>query len=206
MTRIGTPLEKFPEPVHGTEAIPKERYLDPAFAQLENDKLWCRSWIYVGPSSDVTSVGDFLRFDIANESILVARAEAGAGGLRAFYNVCQHRGSQIVSGRDCGSARSFVCPYHLWTYDLAGKLVHATDREDFPQGIPDALRIPAVRVDEWNGLVFVNMDLAAEPLADFLGAAGEHLLPYDFANNYSTITNGQPTPSMTSIGSTTVLL
>jgi nitrite reductase/ring-hydroxylating ferredoxin subunit len=184
MVGSGTPLEKFPEPVHGTDPIAKERYLDRAFGELENDRMWCRAWLYAGPSSDVSRVGDFLRFDIANESILVVRAEQGAGGLRAFYNVCQHRGSQVVIGRDCGSTRRFVCPYHLWTYDLEGRLVHAPDREDFPQGIPHDLRIPAVQVDEWNGLVFVNMDPDAEPLGDFLGASGEHLLPYDFAANY----------------------
>ena len=184
MAGNGTPLEKFPEPVHGTDPIPKERYLDRGFAERENEKMWCRTWLYAGPSSDVSRVGDFLRFEIANESILVVRAEPGTGGLRAFYNVCQHRGSQLVSDRACGSARRFVCPYHLWTYDLEGKLVHATDREDFPQGIADDTRVPAVKVDEWNGLVFVNMDLAAEPLAGYLGASGDHLLPYDFASNY----------------------
>jgi len=184
MVRIGTPLEKFPEPVHGTGGISKDRYLDPDFARLEDERMWCRSWLYAGPSSDVSRVGDFLRFDIGNESILVVRAAQGRGGLRAFYNACQHRGSQLVPAESCGHVRRFTCPYHLWTYDLEGALVHAPDREDFPQKIPEGLRIPGVGVGEWNGLVFVNMDPDAESLDEFLGVSAEHLAPYDFEQNY----------------------
>ena len=183
-TKVGTPLEKFPEPVHGTGGIPKHRYLDREFARLEDERMWCRAWLYAGPASDVEEVGDFLRFEIGNESILVVRAAPGEGGLRAFYNVCQHRGSQLVLEQGCGHARRFTCPYHLWSYDLEGQLVHAPDREDFPQGNPEGLRIPSVRVDEWNGLVFVNMDPDAETLREFLGVSAQHLAPYDFANNY----------------------
>ena len=125
MVKIGTPLEKFPEPVHGTAEIPKHRYLDRSFAALEDERMWCRAWLYAGPSSDVREVGDFFRFEIGNESILVVRSR---GGLRAFYNTCQHRGSQLVLEPGCGHARRFTCPYHLWSYDLDGTLVHVPDR------------------------------------------------------------------------------
>ncbi|MFO0687934.1 MAG: aromatic ring-hydroxylating dioxygenase subunit alpha [Myxococcota bacterium] len=182
-TNVGTPLHKFPEPELGHAPIPKERYTSPAFARLEWDRMWTRSWLLAGPVSDLAKVGDYFTFEIGRESIVVARS--GVDRIDAFFNVCQHRASQVVLGRGCGHARSFVCPYHLWTYDLSGRLRGLPDREDFPQGVGDEVRMPALRAETWGGWVFVNMDPGAKPLAEWLGVVADHLAPYDFARNYA---------------------
>ena len=180
---IGTPLHKFPEPVLDHAIIPKERYTSREFAKLEWDRMWTRTWLLAGTLSDLENVGDYFSFEIGRESIVVARSAPDR--IDAFYNVCQHRASQVVVGRGCGHARSFVCPYHLWTYDLTGKLRGLPDREDYPQGVPDDMRMPALRVETWGGWVFVHMDPDAPPLADHLGVVADHLAPYDFARNYA---------------------
>ncbi len=180
---IGTPLHKFPEPALDHEIIPKERYTSRAFAELEWDAVWTRTWLLAGTLADLEQVGDDFTFEIGRESIVVTRSAPDR--IDAFYNVCQHRGSQVVLARGCGHARSFVCPYHLWNYDLTGKLRGLPDREDFPQGVPDDTRMPALRVETWGGWVFVNMDPEAESLAEHLGVVADHLAPYDFARNYA---------------------
>ena len=183
MKTIGTPLHKFPEPELDQERIPKERYTSREFAQLEWERMWTKTWLYAGPLSDLEHVGDYFTFEIGRESIVVCRSAVDR--IDAFYNVCQHRASQVVLGRGCGHARSFVCPYHLWTYDLSGRLRGLPDREDFAQGIPDDTRMPPLRVETWGGFVFVNMDSDAAPLAEYLGVAADHLAPYDFARNFA---------------------
>lgn len=180
---LGTPLHKFPEPELGHAIVPKERYTSAAWAQAEWDRMWTRSWLLAGPLSDLEQVGDYFTFEIGRESIVVARSAVDR--IDAFFNVCQHRASQVVLGRGCGHARSFVCPYHLWTYDLSGRLRGLPDREDFPQGIPADVRMPALRVETWGGWVFVNMDPEAKPLSEWLGVVADHLAPYDFARNYA---------------------
>jgi len=183
VTPRGTPLSKFPEPELGHAIIPKERYTSREFARLEWDRMWTRTWLLAGPVSDLERVGDYFTFEIGRESVIVARSARDR--IDAFYNVCQHRASQVVTKPGCGHARNFVCPYHLWTYDLDGRLRGLPDRADFQQGIASDVRMPPLRVDTWGGWVFVNMDPDAAPLAEYLGVVSDHLAPYDFGRNYA---------------------
>lgn len=184
-TPVGTPLQKFPEPPLGTELIPSERYTTREWAEREWDGMWTRTWLLAGLLSDLARVGDYFTFEIGRESIVVARSAPDR--IDAFYNVCQHRASQVVLGRGCGHARQFVCPYHLWAYDLSGRLRGLPDREDFPQGVADDVRMPPLRVETWGGWVFVNMDPEAAPLREYLGVVADHLDPYDFERNYALV-------------------
>jgi phenylpropionate dioxygenase-like ring-hydroxylating dioxygenase large terminal subunit len=180
-----TPVTKLPEPDLGQALIAKDRYLTTAFQERERDRLWPQVWNLVGPTSDVAEPGDYLVFELGVESVLVVRGDDGR--LRAFHNVCQHRGRRL---REAGSghAATFQCPYHLWTYDRDGSLSWVPDAEDFPQGDPTGcVGLPEVRCDTWNGWVFVNLDGAAEPLDEYLGPLAEHLAAYDFAANYHLV-------------------
>jgi phenylpropionate dioxygenase-like ring-hydroxylating dioxygenase large terminal subunit len=180
-----TPTRKLPEPDLGTELIPRDRYLSPDFMRLEWERMWTRAWNLAGPMSDLEEVGDYFVFEIGPESILVVRSEPDR--IRAFYNVCQHRGRRIREP-GCGHASELQCPYHLWTYGLDGLVSRVPDADDFPQGDPTGrLGLAEVRCETWNGWVFVNMDADAEPLIDFLGPLPEHLDPYDFARNYHLV-------------------
>ncbi len=180
-----TPVTKLPEPDLGSALIPKDRYLSRAYQDRERERLWPRVWNLVGPTSDVAEPGDYLVFDQGPESVIVVRGDDGT--VRAFHNVCQHRGRRL---RESGSgfASMFQCPYHLWTYGRDGSLQSVPDASDFPQGDPTrCIGLPEVRCATWNGWVFVNFDGRAEPLEEYLAPLTEHLAAYDFESNYHLV-------------------
>jgi len=144
--------------------IPAARYTSSAFAALENDRLWPRVWQLACSLDHVANPGDFHELRIGPLSVLLVRG--GDLELRAFQNACRHRGSELCAGS--GSARTEIqCPFHRWTWDLRGQLREVPSRREFGV-LNDDLPLLAVRVDTWGPLVFVNLDLAAEPLAEFL--------------------------------------
>jgi phenylpropionate dioxygenase-like ring-hydroxylating dioxygenase large terminal subunit len=154
------------------------RYTSAAFMRREWEGMWTRTWLLAGLESDLSSAGDFFVFDIGPESIVVARTREGT--VAAHYNVCQHRGNRLVVA-DRGCVKAITCPYHGWSYDLDGRLRAVPDADRFSQGIDRAaLSLKPVRVETWAGLVFVNMDPDAGPLAAFLGPIQARLAPYHF--------------------------
>jgi phenylpropionate dioxygenase-like ring-hydroxylating dioxygenase large terminal subunit len=156
--------------------IDPSRYTSVEEMRRENLRLWPKVWICAGLVSDLPAIGSWLRFDIGGESFIVARS--GAAEFSAFYNVCQHRGNQIVNA-PFGTQRSFVCSYHSWAYDLRGRIKHVTDREYFdPKALCGSLDIPRVRCEVAGGMVFINMDDNAPPLASYLGEIAEIFEPY----------------------------
>jgi phenylpropionate dioxygenase-like ring-hydroxylating dioxygenase large terminal subunit len=157
--------------------LPKERYTSTEFADLEFERLWPRVWQIAGRVEELQSAGDFLEYSIGDDSIVVTRTESGT--LSGFHNVCRHRGTRLVDGCGAFANGEIRCPYHAWTYALDGKLTHVPDRDEFV-GLPDDLALRPVRVETWGGFVFVNMDLAAEPLLDFLDPLPALLAPYAF--------------------------
>jgi phenylpropionate dioxygenase-like ring-hydroxylating dioxygenase large terminal subunit len=183
-----TPMEKVPDPELGSALIPKHRYLSREYADLEGRQLWNRVWLLAGFERDIPNAGDYTTHEVAAESVLVVRQQSG--GIRAFHNVCKHRGNLLVEpGR--GHASAFVCLYHAWRYAVDGSLEEALDAETFPQGCADAsLNLSEVRCDTWGGFVWVNLDPNAAPLRDYLEVIPEHLDPYHFeemsiANEYT---------------------
>lgn len=173
-----TPADKAPDPDLGTERIPVDRYTDPKYLQIEDDAIWSKTWLLAGPCCDVAEPGDYFVFENLRESILVARATDGI--LRAFYNVCQHRGNQLKS-EGCGHASMLRCGFHGWQWNLDGTLKSVPEAHDFPQGTPeDELGLQQLRCETWGGFVWVSMDPDIEPLLDYLGIVPEHLAPYEF--------------------------
>ena len=155
-----------------------DRYTSRAFMAREWDGMWTRSWLLAGLECDLREPGDYFVFDIGRESIIVTRTEEGA--LSAVYNACQHRGNRIMTN-ERGSVPAIACPYHGWTYELDGKLRSVPDSERFIQGLPcESLSLKPVLVESWGGLVWINMDLEAGPLSEFLGVVQEQLAPFRF--------------------------
>ncbi len=154
------------------------RYTSSEFMRLEWERMWTRTWLLAGLELDLREPGDFFVFNIGPESILITRTRAGE--VAAHYNVCQHRGNRLTTeARGC--VKAVTCPYHGWSYDLDGRLRAVPDADRFSQGIDrDALSLKAVKVELWAGLVWVNMDPEASPLADFLEPVRDRLLPYHF--------------------------
>ncbi|MDH3642783.1 MAG: aromatic ring-hydroxylating dioxygenase subunit alpha [Gammaproteobacteria bacterium] len=173
-----TPMDKAPDPELGAERIPVDRYTDPAFMKLEDARIWSKTWLLAGAACDVAEPGDYFVFENLRESILVVRALDGE--IRAFYNVCQHRGNQLRAP-GCGHSEQLACAFHLWTWNLDGTLKSVPEAHDFPQGTPaDELGLQQLRCDTWGGFVWVSMDPDIEPLLDYLGVVPEHLAPYEF--------------------------
>jgi phenylpropionate dioxygenase-like ring-hydroxylating dioxygenase large terminal subunit len=157
-----------------------DRYISPAFMRREWEGMWTQSWLLAGLECDAREPGDYFVFDIGRESILVTRTDAG--DLSAVYNACQHRGNRIMTN-ERGSVSAIACPYHGWTYELDGTLKQVPDAERFAQGLPcDRLSLKPVQVEAWAGMVWINMDLEAGPLSDFLGVVMEQLAPYRLEN------------------------
>ena len=118
--RKGTPVEVAPKPDLGTSLIPKERYTSKEYMQLEWEHMWSKVWLLGCREEDIPEAGDHFVTEIGGESILLVRQKDG--GIKAFYNVCHHRGNRLVHKVETPieSAESFRCKYHDWEYALDG--------------------------------------------------------------------------------------
>ncbi|OBK71923.1 (2Fe-2S)-binding protein [Mycobacterium sp. 1274761.0] len=157
---IGTPPK-------GPTLVPAERYYSPEFARLEVERMWPKVWQVACTVDHVADPGDYFEYRCGPHSVLVVRADDGE--LRAFQNVCRHRGNSLCSGAGAG-LRELKCGYHGWTWDLAGALKRVPHRKGFGSLHMSDYPLLAARVDTWERLVFVNLDPDAMPLADYLEA------------------------------------
>ena len=129
--------------------------------------MWTKVWLLLGREAELPKPGDWQMEPVGPEQILMVRQEDG--GVKAFYNVCQHRGNQLVQD-DKGHVRRFVCKYHSFAYLPDGSLQFAPDKEDFPEGNPcEKLRLEELRCETFAGFIWVNMDPDCISLKDFLG-------------------------------------
>jgi phenylpropionate dioxygenase-like ring-hydroxylating dioxygenase large terminal subunit len=144
-----------------------DRYFTPAFMQKEWDHMWTRTWTCAGRESDIPMVGNYFRYDLGRESFIIVRSHDGA--VRAFYNVCQHRGRRLID-HDFGTRAQLTCPFHSWAYDLNGVNKRVTDRETFTdRALCGDLDLKSVRCETWAGFVFINMNPSAPSLMEYLG-------------------------------------
>lgn len=171
-----TPIEKAPDPDLGWAPIDPRRYISREFMQLEWERIWTKVWLLGARELDIPEPGDYFVTEIGRESILIVRQQDGA--VRAFYNVCQHRGNRL---RACGlgSAGSFKCQYHSWEYNLDGSYRRIPDIETFPQGKPP-YGLSELRCETWGSFVWFTMNPDPPALADFLDPIARHLDPYQF--------------------------
>ncbi len=175
--RQGTPTEKAPEPILGTELIPKERYTSKEYMELEWERMWTKVWNMAGRESDIPNVGDYFTTELGPESLLIVREAEDK--VRAFYNVCPHRGNQIRNP-GMGHAESFQCAYHFFEFNLDGSKKFVPDEDTFTQGVPQETALVEVPCDVWGGFVWFNLNPEAEPLLEFLNPVNQHLDPYHF--------------------------
>ena len=141
------------DPLEGW-SLPAWTYADPEFAAVEAERIFRPSWQIVCHVSDVPNAGDWHSLDYIGESVIVVRGQDDV--LRAFTNVCRHRGSRLVDGAS-GCAKKLVCPYHAWTYDLDGRLTGVPDSATYPTLDRSKAGLVPVDVEEWQGFVFVRL-------------------------------------------------
>ncbi len=147
--------------------ITGDRYTSPEFMALEMERLWPRVWNIGGWANEIPEAGDFVTHALGRESILMVRQ--GDGSVRAFHNVCPHRGNRLVYVEE-GSLERFTCTYHGWTFDHGGSLIHVQDPDDFPQGNPcGKVTLSEISCEVWAGFIWYNMDENCAPLGEFMG-------------------------------------
>lgn len=168
----------------GSEDIAMSRYTSQEFHDLEVEKVWNHTWQMVCRETELANSGDHMVYDIASYSILVTRTEAGE--IKGFHNSCLHRGRQL---KDCdGNSANIRCPFHGFTWNLDGSFKGSPCRWDFEHLPAEELSLPEVQVDSWGGWVFINMDLEAQSLADYIGPEVlAHWQRWEMENTYKAL-------------------
>jgi phenylpropionate dioxygenase-like ring-hydroxylating dioxygenase large terminal subunit len=183
-------LEELSEPV----TIGVEAYISADYARAERDKLWRKVWLQVDRVEELPNVGDYITYEILDDSVLIVRAADDE--IRAYHNVCAHRGRRLVDtpkhaksarGRalplhDGGSAQ-FTCNYHGWRYNLEGKSTRVVHKEDWKGALTNECSgLNKVQVDTWGGWIWINLDPKCEPLRQYLEPAASMLDPFQLQN------------------------
>lgn len=166
----------------GNTRVPTYVYTSKAFHELEVERLWSKVWQLACLEEEIPNVGDHYVYDIANLSFLVVRTD---GGIKAYRNACLHRGSMLKDGPGRG-ALSIRCPFHGWNWSLEGQLLEIPAHWDFPSVDAEQYCLDEALVDTWQGFVFINPDLGAEPLADFLQGLDRHFAKLPFYRRVKT--------------------
>lgn len=170
----------------GTDPVPTEMYHSEAFFEAERDALWRQTWLLAGRASEIPEAGDFFQFTVPAGDVSVIVVRTKDGGLRAYHNVCRHRGSRLVLPHQRrGNMRTLRCRYHAWSWNLDGELRGIPESQYFERLDRERLDLIPVAIDEWGGLVFVN--LAPEPdvslseyLAPLPSVLGDYLRDEDW--------------------------
>jgi phenylpropionate dioxygenase-like ring-hydroxylating dioxygenase large terminal subunit len=170
-----TPMERERVASIGTGPVPALPYYDEDYYRQECEAIFRRAWLHIGSLSEVRERGQFIvrPVEVCNTSILITHAADGK--IRAFHNVCTHRGTELVSKAE-GRAPAFTCRYHAWTFGADGTLRGVPDQDGF-FGLDRAnCSLREVALDSCAGLMFINLDPApAQTLREYLGAWGDTL-------------------------------
>jgi choline monooxygenase len=142
--------------------MPPLSYTSAELLALEHEKIFSTQWICVGRAEEIPTVGDYFTVRVAEEPIVVVRA--GARQIRALSNVCRHKWTQLLDGH--GNTSRIVCPYHAWTYDLDGALVHTRFMENSGGFDPSKCALPQIECDLWRGFIYVRIDGDDSSLAE----------------------------------------
>ena len=167
---------------NGSDDLDPKRWTSQAFHDLEMDHVWSNVWQMACREEQIPEAGDHMVYDIGDYSFIITRTADGS--IKAYYNACLHRGTQLRPSGSDGNAAQFRCPYHGWTWSLEGDLVDLPCDWDFPHVNKAEFGLPEIRVDFWGGFVFINMDEDAEPLADYLGDLPAEFEGWNYDNKY----------------------
>lgn len=170
----------------GTEPVSYEDSISPAHYELEREAIFKRTWLNVGRVEQLPKRGSYFtkELDAAGTSVVVVRGMDDE--VRAFHNVCRHRGNKLVWNdfpreETSGVCRQFTCKYHAWRYDLEGKLSFVQQEQEFFDLDKSLYGLKGVRTEVWEGFVFVNLDPGnTTPLREFLGEFAKGIEGYPF--------------------------
>jgi phenylpropionate dioxygenase-like ring-hydroxylating dioxygenase large terminal subunit len=176
----GNAGQKSCTPSPGIEFVPVEPNISAAYFERERERIFKHVWLKIGRVEELPRPGDYVVRDLAilQTSLLLVRGPDGV--IRAFHNICRHRGNRLVS--PCaGSAQHFFCGFHGWTYDAHGRLTHVPQEEEFGALSKDQFGLVQIPLDTWEGFIFINLDPApTETLQEYLGEVGDLVRGYPF--------------------------
>jgi phenylpropionate dioxygenase-like ring-hydroxylating dioxygenase large terminal subunit len=144
------------------------RYIDPGFMRLEYERLWSRVWQMAARLDEVPETGDYTTYEIGDQSVVVVRVDQST--IKAYHNVCPHRGTALAQGSGRFPSCRIQCPFHGWRWDLAGNNQFVLERQEFRDGqLRDSdVALRAVQVAVFAGFVFINFDPNPEPFDEFI--------------------------------------
>ena len=134
--------------------LPAWTYNNAELTELEMQQLFLRNWLFVGHVSDIPDSGDYQCLNMADQRALVVRGDDGQ--LRAFHNLCRHRASRVVADDKGHCGKSFICPFHGWSYHLDGRLKNIPRANAFPEIDKDQFGLKALDCEIWHGLIFIR--------------------------------------------------
>lgn len=178
------PFERFyadDHPELGAGPVPTEPYVSPAYFEREREKIFRQSWLLVCHESEIPRPGDFLvrRLAIFNASIIIARGRDGT--VRAFHNVCRHRGNKLVCVDGHGHTEAFFCKFHGWTFALDGRLRGVPEQDRFQALNKRELGLKSFTMQMWKGFVFVHaQEQPKQSLREYLGTLADPLEAFPF--------------------------
>ena len=174
---------------------PVEAFISRDYAEAEAERMWSKVWQQAGRVEELKAVGDYITYNICHDSILIVRDTPTT--LKAYHNVCPHRGRRLVGDNTGGgpvvvkqakgahsakgSQMTFACNYHNWTFNLEGDAAYIPDKEDWGGALDRVCTsLTPVQVDTWGGWIWINMDLEAGPLREYLEPINTLIDPFEF--------------------------
>lgn len=157
--------KRYPENFPAMPDIPAARYTSQEFYDLEKAHLWSKTWLFVGLDTEFEGAGSYRTYTLNDAPVVVVRGKDGE--LRAFHNVCQHRGSKLMK-EESGTAHNMRCLYHCWTYNLQGELQFVPDDHYYADLDKPSRGLKPIRCEKFGNLVFLNFDPDAPPLMEYL--------------------------------------
>lgn len=167
-------LDKVPFRITNPELIPSERYYDPAFFALENEKVWPHVWQMACRLEEIPELGDYVEYTILDKSVIIVNTR---NGVKAFHNACRHRGVRLATGPGNCKSAGFICPFHGWRWNTEGENTFVFGKQVFSPELLDKAEINLVpcRIDFWAGCAFINFDNDAPGLRESLGPVADRL-------------------------------
>ena len=166
------------KPLLEAETMPAFTYTSPEFYQREVERVWRKTWNFIGSADQIRNKGDYFTLNFAGVPTIVLRDHDSK--IRAFANTCRHRGSELLEGK--GNCKLIVCPYHSWTYDLSGNLRGTPEMDKTLNFNKADYGLIPIAIDTWGNFLFINFDKNPEPLKKHLGDLPEKLAPYRLEN------------------------
>ena len=157
-----------------TMSLDARYYTDPQIFEIERSGLLAETWQFAGHAAQLSAPGDYFTFEIAGEPLFSIMGRDGE--IRTYYNVCQHRAHQLVSGS--GSTKVIVCPYHAWSYELTGELRAAPNSKSVPGFDKSKICLNQVPTENFCGFIFVNLDPNARPMDEWFPGVRDELTAF----------------------------